>query len=111
MPGRRSPEGGDLPALLLQRHPPDAGPMAAIPVHDLERAVLRSTAAVFAASGIAPSTTRCWTERHGPDLDVHLGVPASVDAALQRALAVRVLDAVGASGQRFGNVDVHIQGP
>ena len=85
--------------------------MELAPIHDLEQAVLRSTAAVVAAAGIRPSATHCWTVRRGSDLDVHLGVPRVVERHVRRALAVRVLDAVGASGQRFGNVDVHIEGP
>jgi hypothetical protein len=47
----------------------------------------------------------CIVERNGPRIMVRLGGPA-ISTARQRALAVRVLDAVRAVGRTYGQVDV-----
>jgi hypothetical protein len=47
----------------------------------------------------------CVVERSGPHIMVRLGGPA-ISSARQRALSVRVLDAVRSIGRTYGQVDV-----
>ena len=50
----------------------------------------------------------CRVEPTGNDLQVDLYVPVPLDRRMQQALAVRVLDAVHASGRTYGQVDVNV---
>jgi hypothetical protein len=72
-----------------------------------DRSVIATLAPTLVAAGIPPTTVGCTSAPHGHDLDVHLRMPHLVDDGLRRALTVRVLDAVAASGDRYGDVDVH----
>jgi hypothetical protein len=69
--------------------------------------VLRRVRPVLAASGVTASRVDC-NSTSGFDLDVHVLVGAPVGHRVEQAVAVRVLDAVAASGRRFGQVDVHV---
>lgn len=83
--------------------------MTTIPIPiDLDREIVRRVGPLLNGGGVAPRGTRCRHERHGVDLDVHLTVPNAVDERIRQALVVRVLDALSASGERFGDIDVHI---
>jgi hypothetical protein len=46
----------------------------------------------------------------GRDLVVDLHLPVALERPMQQALAVRVLDAVHASGRTYGQVDVNVHG-
>lgn len=65
-------------------------------------------ARLLATLDVDPSTVKCEFETTGSALDVHLTVPGAVTHGMEQSLAVRVLDAVGASGRRFGRIDVHV---
>jgi hypothetical protein len=59
---------------------------------------------------VDPPDVVCRIDAVGPDLEIDLTVPAVLDKRLQQAIAVRVLDAVHASGRTYGQVDVNVRG-
>lgn len=75
------------------------------PIRDL---VADRIARLLATIDVDPSTVECAFETTGSALDVHLTVPIAVTHGMEQSLAVRVLDAVRASGRRFGRIDVHV---
>jgi divalent metal cation (Fe/Co/Zn/Cd) transporter len=81
------------------------------PSRSLERQILLRIAPVLEASGIGRHEVRCRTQEHGFDLDVHVDLQRPVSHRVEHALAVRVLDAVTSSGERYGTVDVHVDVP
>lgn len=62
------------------------------------------TARLLSAAGIDPAVIQCRIELQFPRFHVHLS--PSIEKTLRQALAVRVLDAVRASGRTYGEVDV-----
>jgi hypothetical protein len=64
----------------------------------------------LSAAGFPSSSVGCSSTRQGYDLRVCISLPGTVEDGLRRALAVRVLDAVAACGERFGDVDVEVFG-
>jgi hypothetical protein len=95
----------------------NANPVAPVPGHrppgievvepddpdltDLRYAVLSHTRGALADI----NDLACVVERSGPHILVRLGGPA-INPARQRALSVRVLDAVRSIGRTYGQVDV-----
>lgn len=75
----------------------------------LRAEVLRRTDALQRAARLEPGELGCEIEADGPDLVVHLSVPADAPAHLDHALAVRVLDAVRATCRGLGRVDVAVR--
>ena len=76
---------------------------------DRLRGLVRNRIArLVAVAGTSANEVTCGIESNGADLQVDLYVPAPIDRRLQHALAVRVLDAVKASGRTFGQVDVNV---
>jgi hypothetical protein len=71
---------------------------------DLRYAILRHTRDALADI----NDLVCAVERSGPRILVHLAGPA-ITPARQRALSVRVLDAVRSIGRTYGQVDVTYQ--
>lgn len=71
----------------------------------LEEAIGDRIAGVLRAVAIDEATVACRVERDGPRLHVRLTGPA-VGGRVKHALAVRVLDAIRASGRTYGAVDV-----
>jgi hypothetical protein len=61
-----------------------------------------------AAAGTSANEVTCRIEPTGNDLQVDLYAPVPLDPRMQQALAVRVLDAVHASGRTYGQVDVNV---
>jgi len=61
-----------------------------------------------AAAGTSANEVTCRIEPTGHDLQVDLYAPVPLDPRMQQALAVRVLDAVHASGRTYGQVDVNV---
>jgi hypothetical protein len=74
----------------------------------LRELVTDRIARLLATVGTDPAAVECDFETSGTALDVHLRVPAMVSRGMEQSLAVRVLDAVRASGRRFGRVNVHV---
>jgi hypothetical protein len=68
-------------------------------------------ARLLATLDVDPTAVTCSFETAGSALDVHLTVPTVVTHGMEQSLAVRVLDAVRASGRRFGRIDVHVHAP
>jgi hypothetical protein len=66
---------------------------------------------VLRAAAVDPEHVMCELERDGETLEVHLTVSADVDARLEQALAVRVLDAVRSSTGTYGQVSVQVHSP
>lgn len=71
----------------------------------LRHDIAARTALLLDAAGIDPASLACAIEQHFPRLLVVLSGP-TVSKRLKQALAVRVLDAVRASGRTYGAVDV-----
>lgn len=63
---------------------------------------------LIAMSGHAADAVTVAFRRHGGDLRIELTGPP-VSTAIRQALAVRVLDALGATGRTYGRVDVAYQ--
>lgn len=86
-------------------------PMDALVVESTEplsSSILERIRALLASVSIDHDRVRCRIDATGHRLDVHLELPGPVTRGIERALAVRVLDAVRSSGTTFGNVDVHV---
>ena len=62
------------------------------------------------AAGTTAVDTACLITSCGGDLVVDLHLPVALNRRQQQALAVRVLDAVRASGRTYGHVDVRVHG-
>jgi hypothetical protein len=63
---------------------------------------------LLAAEAIDPSQITFEIDRSGPSLDLHVTIPVPATRRLEQSIAVRVLDAIRASGRTYGNVDVHV---
>lgn len=74
----------------------------------LRRAIQEKIAALLGAAGIDPATVECTIQGGRTSLEVHLELPGPVGLRLEHALAVRVLDAVRASGRTYGQIDVSV---
>ena len=75
------------------------------------RTLIRSRIATLAtAAGTSAIETACLIRSSGRDLIVDLYLPVVLERRMQQALAVRVLDAVRASGRTYGQVDVNVHG-
>jgi len=74
----------------------------------LRSLVRERIARLAAAAGTSANEVTCRIEPVGADLEIDLYVPVPVDRRLQQALAVRVLDAVHASGRTYGHIDVNV---
>jgi hypothetical protein len=74
----------------------------------LRRAIQEKIAALLGAAGIDPATVECTIQGGRAALEVHLDLPDPVGLRLEHALAVRVLDAVRASGRTYGQIDVSV---
>ena len=75
------------------------------------RTLIRGRIAELAASaGTAAIDTACLIRTSGRDLVIDLHLPVALDRSQRHALAVRVLDAVHASGRAHGLVDVNVHG-
>jgi hypothetical protein len=82
---------------------------AARALDELRREIFRRVAPTLSAVGIPVCDARCTVEDVDLRLRVRFDLPAPVDRAVQQALAVRVLDALGSSRRTFGGVDVSVQ--
>jgi hypothetical protein len=76
----------------------------------LRMLVRERIAKLAAAAGTSSSETTCLVRTSGRDLVVDLHLPVALERPMQQALAVRVLDAVHASGRTYGQVDVNVHG-
>ncbi len=74
----------------------------------LRRAMLDRVRPVLSAASIDPDTVACDIERVEGALEAHVTLPRPPDRRLEQALAVRVLDAVRASGRTYGQVSVQV---
>ena len=75
------------------------------------RMLIRERIAKLAeAAGTTAIDAACLIRASGGDLLVDLHLPVPLTRSMQQAFAVRVLDAVHASGRTFGQVDVNIHG-
>lgn len=74
----------------------------------LRRAVQDRIGPVLAAAGLRPDDVVCDIEPIGSLLVVHVDVFTDVDARLEQAIAVRVLDAVRDCGRTHGQVSVQV---
>jgi hypothetical protein len=74
----------------------------------LRHAIVERIRPVSEAAGLDPESVACDIQRNGGALVVHLTVPIVVAADLEQAMAVRVLDAVRASGRTYGQVGVQV---
>lgn len=75
------------------------------------RALIRERITRLVSSvGTTAKETTCRIEPIGFDLQVDLHVPVPLDRRVQQALAVRILDAVHASGRTYGQVDINVHG-
>jgi hypothetical protein len=81
--------------------------MMQAPRDELQRDIVRSVQRVV-RDGSGVGTLRCDLERDGPRLVVHLRGPV-VGEGVEKAIAVRVLDAIWRSGSIHGPVNVEYQ--
>ena len=75
----------------------------------LRRSINERIRPALDAADISPDAVTTDIARGGDSLIVRLEVPTQNDPRLGQALAVRVLDAVRASGRTHGRVDVQVQ--
>ena len=76
--------------------------------NELRTLVRHRIARLAAAAGTSANEVTCHIESTGNDLQVDLYVPVPLDRRMQSAMAVRVLDAVHATGRTYGDVDVNV---
>jgi len=77
----------------------------------LLRMMIRERIAKLAvAAGTTAIDTACLIRAGGSDVAIDLHLPVALDRTQQQALAVRVLDAVHASGRTYTQVDVNVHG-
>ena len=77
----------------------------------LLRMLIRERIAKLAvAAGTTAIDTACLISSNGGDVAIDLHLPVALDRNQQQALAVRVLDAVHASGRTYAQVDVNVHG-
>ena len=76
--------------------------------HGLRTLVRNRIARIAAAAGTSANEVTCHIESIGNDLQVDLYVPVLLDRRMQSAMAVRVLDAVHATGRTYGEVDINV---
>jgi hypothetical protein len=74
----------------------------------LRTVMLERIRPVLAAAGIDPGGVACDLDRDGPTIEAHVTLPEPPDRRLEQALAVRVLDAIRASGRTYGHVGVQV---
>jgi hypothetical protein len=74
----------------------------------LRQLVASRIAKLLVAASIDPDEVSSRFDVTGSAVDVHLDLPTVVSRAIEQALAVRVLDAVRASGRTYSRVDVHV---
>jgi hypothetical protein len=75
---------------------------------ELRSLVRQRIAGLAAAVGISALDTACLISHAAGDLVIDLHVPVALSAQQQQAFAVRVLDAVHASGRTYGQVNVNV---
>jgi hypothetical protein len=63
------------------------------------------------AQEVDASSVISWFDEADAGLDVHLELPTTVSRGMEEAFAVRVLDAIHASGRTYARLDVHIHTP
>lgn len=79
--------------------------------HDALVTLIRDRISLLCASrAVDPADVACVVEPEPAGLRVDLTVPAEIDRRLEHAFAVRVLDAVRASSQTYGHVNVDVRG-
>lgn len=77
--------------------------------HDpLQVDVLRRLGPLLVNAGLSVDRVTCHIEPAGTDLVIRLVVDGPENRRLDSAMAVRALDAVRATGRRFGHVDVSV---
>jgi hypothetical protein len=77
---------------------------------ELEGLIRDRIARLTATLGVDPSEVVCRFLPEPGALRVDLTVPGPIEPRMQQALAVRVLDAVRATGRTYGQVDVDVRG-
>jgi hypothetical protein len=85
--------------------------VAGLGFESMRRQVFFRIAKLLNAVGIDQADVDCRFETDGSALQVHLDLPGDVARHYEQSLAVRVLDAVRASGRTFGQVDVQVHAP
>jgi hypothetical protein len=75
---------------------------------ELRREIVRRTTPVLDSAGIRADAVTCRLVPGTRQLAVHFDLPATVSPSVERALAVRVLDAVRGAGRTYGPVTVSV---
>jgi hypothetical protein len=79
-------------------------------VGDLRRDTADRCTSLLATMGCEPGDLELQAQRSGRDLLLRVTLPVEVPAAARESIAVRVLDAVRATGRTFERMDVSVDG-
>lgn len=74
----------------------------------LRKAVRDRLYSLLAAADVDPAAVECTITGGSSSLHVHIDLPQAVTLRLEHAIAVRVLDAIRASGRTYGHIDVSV---